>query len=1002
MDTVALTEVSRLQEQLGVLQAKGAWRDMVPQVERMLALFSADAAANPMDIAGCCYNLGWLYERLVDWSRAEAAYRRAVKTLEDSPDVAETDLVPALDGLAGFLRQRGRYPESEALYSRLLAILERNDQGDTSQAASCLNDLAMVVRLAGRPMDAEPLYLRALTLLAAAVGPDAPDVGSLHGNLALTYLDAGRLIEAEQHLDRMQAIFEAKVSPDHPAQATVASYRAMVHSARGEPDRAEALDRQALAIREAALDANDPLRAASLHALGVNDFALGWLDDALERLQQALAFRERVLGPDHPDTSETRNSLAAVLEAQGRPTAAESMFRDAFLARERVLGALHPKTLTSLNNLAAVLERLKRYADAAELYDRAVAAASEVWPPHDARLASLLNNRALLYAAVGSTADAERLFERALAIAGTALDENDRRLADTLTNLAVLRWASGRPEAACLPLRRSAGIDETVTQVLMNAGAERQKRASLDAAQAMLSAIVTLHLCVLPDSAAARDLAIDVLLQRKGRLLDGLARPLEALSRLPDGPGTAVVRAWKSVRAQRAALAASGFDAAEPPDRASALRTLQTREEELESAMGDLARSLPRPAAPVVAASVCAALPEGTVLVEFIRFIPYAPAPARAASRWSEPRYGAYLLDRDGVRAYADLGDASSLNAAVRQLRAALGEGGMKYEGPARDLYERLFGPLRLDPRGVRHLVISPDGSLNGVPFAALLSPEGRHLVDLVDVSSVYSGRDLTRPPSAGDSASVVVVAGPDFGTPAGGEGAHGYEPLAGAAREAELIRQLVPDAKVITGPDASKGALKAHHSPLILHIATHGEYHEPVPPDPGSGQGLQWTVDLPAAPGRGLNPLLDSWLALAGANLAGHRSDGIITALEVTTLDLHGTELVTLSACDTGIGTVRAGDGVYGLARAFLLAGARSLLVSLWEVDDASTCEMMRRVYTQLCVGTARANALCNVQRELMRSPAYRHPLYWSGFVLIGDAGDIPGLTHRAADARG
>jgi CHAT domain-containing protein len=85
-------------------------------------------------------------------------------------------------------------------------------------------------------------------------------------------------------------------------------------------------------------------------------------------------------------------------------------------------------------------------------------------------------------------------------------------------------------------------------------------------------------------------------------------------------------------------------------------------------------------------------------------------------------------------------------------------------------------------------------------------------------------------------------------------------------------------------------------------------------------------------------------------------------------------------------------------LARAFLLAGARSLLVSLWELDDDSTCEMMRLVYTQLCVGTSRVKALCNVQRELMRTAAYGHPFYWSGFVLVGNAGGIPALARRAS----
>jgi CHAT domain-containing protein/tetratricopeptide (TPR) repeat protein len=949
-----------------------------------------------VDVAGSCYNLGWLYERLADWPRAETFYRRAVRTLEQSAAVADADLVPALDGLAGFLRQRGMYAESKALYSRLLTILERNGQGDTPQAASALNDRAMVVRLDGRPMDAEPLYVRAIAILEAALGPDAPDVGSLHGNLALAYLDGGRFGKAEAHLDRMQAIFDAKVPAGHPARATLASYRAMLHSVLGEPDRAEALDRQALAIREATLHSDDPLRAASIHALGVNDFALGWFDDAAERLHNAIAFRERVLGADHPDTSETRNSLAAVLEAEGQHAEAETMFRQAFQARERVLGPLHPKTLTSLNNLAAVLESLERYEDAANLYDRAIAAAAEAWPPTDPRHASLLNNRALLCAALGSMTDAERLYERALSIEEAALEPNDRRLADTVTNLAVVRWASGRPEDACPLLRRSAAIHENLLRLLMNAGSERQKRASLETAQMMLSAIVTLHLRALPGSPAARDLAVDVVLQRKGRLLDGLARPLDALSGLLGEGGAVLVKQWKAVRGERAALATAGSEAVNQLDRAAALRELQKREEEIESAIGDLARPLPDLGV-VSCASVCGALEEGTALLEFIRYIPFVPAAARADGQWTGPRYGGYLLSRNGVRSYADLGDAPFIEAAVGQLRDALGQSGTGYEKPARDLYQLLLEPLGLEPRQWRHILISADGLINAVPFAVLLTPEHRHLIDLVSVSNLYSGRDVVRWSPSTESGPVVVFGGPDFSKPGGADAPHGYMPLAGALREAELIRVLLPSAEIVTGANASKAALKKHTRPLLLHIATHGEYREPMPHDPGSGDRLQWRDDMRPLVGDS-NPLLASWLALAGANESDGRGEGIITALEVTTLDLRGTELVTLSACDTAVGAVRAGDGIYGLARAFLLAGARSLLVSLWELDDDSTCEMMRLVYTQLCVGTSRVKALCNVQRELMRTAAYGHPFYWSGFVLVGNAGGIPALARRAS----
>jgi CHAT domain-containing protein len=132
-------------------------------------------------------------------------------------------------------------------------------------------------------------------------------------------------------------------------------------------------------------------------------------------------------------------------------------------------------------------------------------------------------------------------------------------------------------------------------------------------------------------------------------------------------------------------------------------------------------------------------------------------------------------------------------------------------------------------------------------------------------------------------------------------------------------------------------------------------------------------------------NPLLRSWLALAGANTE-HNSTCIVTALELTGLNLFGTELVVASACKTGLGAVQDGEGVYGLRRAFLLAGARSLLISLWSVGDESTFELMTRFYRRLLAGDHGVEALCNVMREFLRDANLRHPFFWSSFVLFGD----------------
>jgi CHAT domain-containing protein len=191
----------------------------------------------------------------------------------------------------------------------------------------------------------------------------------------------------------------------------------------------------------------------------------------------------------------------------------------------------------------------------------------------------------------------------------------------------------------------------------------------------------------------------------------------------------------------------------------------------------------------------------------------------------------------------------------------------------------------------------------------------------------------------------------------------------------------------------------------LILHVATHGFFLPEIETahvggETGAGDE---PVALLGAVGRSGNPLLRSGLALAGANtfLSGGRpppeaEDGILTAEDVTGLDLSGTELVVLSACETGLGKVRVGEGVFGLRRSFQAAGARALVMSLWKIPDTPTRELMEAFYANLLRGESKLDALDRARRSVRD----RHPLPrdWCGFVCEGDPGPL--VTRLSAGA--
>jgi CHAT domain-containing protein len=215
---------------------------------------------------------------------------------------------------------------------------------------------------------------------------------------------------------------------------------------------------------------------------------------------------------------------------------------------------------------------------------------------------------------------------------------------------------------------------------------------------------------------------------------------------------------------------------------------------------------------------------------------------------------------------------------------------------------------------------------------------------------------------------------------------------LAGTEQEARQLAPLLGGGAVISGPAATAVVVLAQKAPRILHIATHGFFLADPPPASGGAKAGAAAASSPARQ----DPLQRSGLVFAGANraAANRADDGYLTAAEATAMDLEGTELVTLSACETGLGGVRSGEGVYGLQRSLAVAGARSTLLSLWKVDDGHTRSFLERYYSLLKAGKGRADALLQTQREFRdnKNSSYNDIRVWGAFQLSGDWRALPG----------
>ncbi|XYI00860.1 tetratricopeptide repeat protein [Sorangium sp. So ce1128] len=957
------------------------------------------------------------------------------------------------------LFKRGNINAAIPLAQRELAILEDALGRWSSHVGICLHTLALLYRAKGDDARAEPLLDRASVILELELGKWHPAVAAPLSSLASLHKDKGDYARAMRLAERALAIREKALGKDHPDVATSLNSIAELYVKKGERATAEPLFSRALAIREKALGKDHPDVAASLDDLAMLHHAIGDDATAAPLLSRALAIREKALGKDHPNVATSLNNLATLHHAIGDDATAEPLLSRALAIREKALGRDHPDVAASLDNLAVLHRARGDYARATPLFDRALAIREKALGKDHPDVATSLNNLAVLHRAMGDYARAAPLFDRALAIREKALGKDHPDVATLLQNIAILHQAQGDAAEAARKMTLAAAIEDRNAAALLSTGADEQKRAYMAALRRSTEAAVSLHVHAAPDDEAAKRLAITTIVRRKGRALDAMAYGLAALRRRVSPEDRALLDKLSRVSAELSAATWRGPEEPRsgeaPPDPArldahrARLARLEQSRRQLEAEVSRRSPEVRAQLSPLPLAEVQAAVPAGAALVELFRYHPLNPQAESIETQWGKPRYVAYVLRREGDIAWADLGEAEPIEEAVDGLRKALARAASDPEPPARALDALVMQPIRHLLGPTQRVLLSPDGALNLVPFGALVDEHGYYLIERYAFTYLPSGRDLVRlRATAPARQGAVVIAAPDYDVPLapphtmdamdvgdmhfemeglyGGasaesdparraNGAMRFHPLAAAAEEGRAVGQQLAGAQVLLGTAATKAAVKALHGPRLLHIVTHGfflpdqsELRAPPPPpavDFGSrgfgfpGSALPYIED----------PLLRSGLAFTGANLRSTGDDdGILTALEASQLDLSGTQLVVLAACETGVGDARSGDGVYGLRRALVMAGAETQVMSLWKVNDDATRELMLAYYDRLLAGGGRGGALRDAQLAMLATQERAHPFYWASFIVSGndaalDGGRVePGFGQVHPGARG
>ena len=1004
--------------------AEGRYGEAEPLFKRALvARERALGPENPRTIQSLVA-LADSYKAQGRYSEAEPLFRRALEASEHvlSPD--HPDTLARMSSLASVARAQGHDSEAEPLYKRALAASERVQGPEHPDTIAIVNTLAGLYQAQGRYAEAEPLLKRALNAYERVPGPDHPNTVSVVGNLATLYEAEGRNGEAVPLYQRELQARERLLGPEHPDTLTSVSKLAELYQAEGRHDEAEPLYQRAADARERVLGPEHPDTIASVNKLASMYKEQGRFAEAEPLYKRVLTANEHTQGPDHPLTLDTANDLAALYQATRRYDEAEQLYKRTLEAKERVLGAENPQTLSFVDKLATLYGEQGRFGDAEQFQKRALETRDRVLgPDHPQTLESVADLAALRFK------QQDWLSAAALWRRSTAAVE--------------ARTLRGLPDGGQAPASKAKGdADQASLQfrALLKTAFRLTPQGGMPDADLSREMFQTAQWA--QNSEAARSLPRMASQGAAGNpVLAALARERQDL-----------VAEWQkrdsdSLRSAAFNQAPQKRDAEAEAENMARLTAIDARIKEIDK---ELAANFPDYAelispAPIAIEEIQALLGDDEALVLFLDTGELGPVPeesfiwvvTKTASRWVRSAMGTPSLAQKVAVLRCGLDEAAWKGPRCEQLTGQHYTDADRNAGAplpfdyarAHRLYQALFSQVEDLIKG-KHLLIVPSGPLTQLPFQVLVTaPPAKgddkppawlirdHAVTVLPAaSSLKALRRLARPSLAAkpmigfgnplldgpdgsyaelarrarDNKTCAAIAPVQAASAAEARGVAQIQTRGGLA-DVSFLRAQAPlpetagelcavardvgadPREIYLGARATEHVVKRLSETgelakyRIVHFATHG--------------ALAGAVAGNAEPG----------LIMTPPDTPSREDDGYLTAPEIAALKLDA-DWVILSAFNTAAGGALSAEALSGLARAFIYAQARALLVSHWGVNSEATVKLITGALSRLAADKAigRAEAMRQSMLDLIDhgKAEETHPANWAPFMVVGEGG--------------
>ncbi|HAS39470.1 MAG TPA: hypothetical protein DCS93_03285 [Microscillaceae bacterium] len=1014
--------------------SQGKYSEAEPLYSEAKKIVAKVLGVHNLSYASCCNNLAALYDSQGKYTEAKPLYSEAKQILAKVLGTNHPTYAKSCDNLAGLYKEQGKYTEAEPLYLEAQQILARVlGTYHPSYATSCSN-LAGFYLSQGKYAEAKPLYLEAKQIRTKVFGIHHPDYANSCDNLAGFYLSQAKYAEAKLLYLEAKRIRAKVFGVHHPDYASSCNNLAKLYKSQGKYAKAEPLYLEAQKLRVKSLGIHHPDYASSCNNLADLYMSQGKHAEAKRLYLEAKQIRAKVFGIHHPDYASSCNNLAVLYTSEGKYAEAEPLYMEAKQIIAKSLGVHHSTYATFCDNLAVLYASQGKYAEAKPLYLEAQQIRAKVFGTNHPSYATSCNNLADLYKIKGQYAKAESLCLEAKRIFIKLLGTDHPSYAISCISLLLVYKFQGKfGKEFTLWQQVFANLQTQFKQNLAYASEKnRQQYLQKNISHMFYSfhsfAQNYIDSLGIPQSKEVLTQWYNNQLLTKALLFQSTQKTKE---RIYSSGDTALIRQFEEFVARRG-------------QRNKVLEwTIGQRKkagvnlDSLNAQINTLEQALARKSVEFAAAleeyewhswqEVQQQLKPGEVAIEIIRY-------NRWDKRWTDTVHYAALIvtPNSPYPTPVFLKNGNELEGKAFQYYQRRNVVKKAHTDP--HSYAHFWQPIQAQLQhlypNAKRVFVSLDGVYHQINLETLWHPgQKKYLGELLDIRLVSSTKDLlnrgkSQPVARGKKVEL-------FGFPTYASAKQATQkkkeiesffdipsstttkklrdlhqghitPLPGTKKEVEQIGQLLQQQgishQVHLAHQASEDQVKALKNPRILHLATHGYFLQDDKLLKGyRRQGLQWHWGGTDIKQYVENPLLRCGLLWAGAEATIKNEkhpqgepasrfigeNGLLTAQEALNLNLDSTQLVILSACETGKGKIQNGEGVYGLQRAFLSAGAKNVLMSLWKVDDTATQWFMQYFYESWAKDQRIRKAYHYAQRKLRVD--YPSPYYWGAFVLVG-----------------